>query len=91
MNRRNFIGTVLALASAPAIVRASSLMPVRALATPVLIGHIDNFGLYVTPFDAERWTERMTQKFYEATVFGRAVVTDYAEEFASGIVVRRLA
>jgi hypothetical protein len=32
MNRRSFLGTVLALATAPAIVRASSLMPVRGYA-----------------------------------------------------------
>lgn len=81
MNRRNFIGTVLALAAAPAIVRASSLMPVRALATPVLIGHVDNFSLYVTPFAYERWTQRMAEKLYEATVFGRTMVTEYVEPY----------
>ena len=31
MNRRSFIGSILALGAAPAIVRASSLMPVRAM------------------------------------------------------------
>ena len=31
MNRRGFLGSILALGCAPAIVRASSLMPVRPL------------------------------------------------------------
>ena len=34
MNRRGFLGTCLALAAAPAIVRASSLMPGRGLIVP---------------------------------------------------------
>lgn len=34
MNRRGFLGTMLAAAMAPAIVRAQSLMPVRQIAAP---------------------------------------------------------
>ena len=34
MNRRGFLGSVLALAAAPAIVRASSLMKVRQIIVP---------------------------------------------------------
>jgi hypothetical protein len=37
MNRRGFLGTILALGCAPAIVRAHSLMPVRVLEEPVIV------------------------------------------------------
>ena len=36
MNRRRFLGTMLGALAAPAIVRASSLMPVRPLAAPTI-------------------------------------------------------
>lgn len=35
MDRRGFLGSIIALGCAPAIVRASSLMPVRVLDAPV--------------------------------------------------------
>lgn len=91
MNRRNFIGTVLALAAAPAIVRASSLMPVRSIATPVLIGQIDQFGLYMTPAAYDGWIQRMAEKVWEAQVFGRAVVGEYPMDWGGKLIVKRRA
>ena len=38
MNRRQFLGAIIASACAPAIVRASSLMPVREIAAPLYLG-----------------------------------------------------
>ncbi len=36
MNRRGFLGSILALGAAPAIVRASHIMPVRVLEEPLI-------------------------------------------------------
>lgn len=36
MNRRSFLGAILAAGAAPAIVKAASLMPVRAIQFPTL-------------------------------------------------------
>ena len=48
MNRRSFLQAILAAGIAPAVVRAASLMPVRALASGLLVFHPDFFQL-LTP------------------------------------------
>lgn len=48
MNRRGFLGSILAAAAAPAIVRASSLMPIVA---PKII--VPSKEIFVPPHDLE--------------------------------------
>lgn len=50
MNRRGFLGTLIALAAPPAIVRASSLMPLRPLWPTGLIAppDIDSYRLFTS-------------------------------------------
>lgn len=59
MNRRSFIGTVLALGAAPAIVRASSLMPINqsrwSAAGAVLVPVYGMRGMILDSID---WYER---------------------------------
>lgn len=56
MNRRSFLATILAAASAPAIVRASSLMPVRPVGSLILPGEYGYSA--VGPFPPPDFTER---------------------------------
>lgn len=49
MNRRGFIGAILAAGLAPAIVRVASLMPVRGIVLPSTEETIDILYGYATP------------------------------------------
>jgi hypothetical protein len=52
--RRSFLGSIIALAAAPAIVRASNLMPVRQISN---LG----FGVPITHPVAQAWLGTLTQ------------------------------
>lgn len=64
--RRSFLGSILALAAAPAIVRAESLMPVappiwvppKQKLYPCEIGRIDEFRIITSPLLPEAWVDR---------------------------------
>ena len=81
MNRRGFLGTCLALAAAPAIVRASSLMPGRGLIVPSL-------GLYSpdgTVMNA-RWLEipegesiRIVQLGFNDSYLGKVIFDNWKQ------------
>lgn len=77
MNRRGFLSTMLALGAAPAVVRATSLMPVRT--RPILvtgtIGSIEGFRI-ITP-DFNVWSAELAKPFYKATVLGSAARKEY--------------
>jgi hypothetical protein len=72
MNRRGFLGSILALAAAPAIVKASSLMPVRDRYIRYSIGELDQIILFEAPYSAakcesfipELWSSKLAHSFY---------------------------
>ena len=53
MNRRGFLGTILALGAAPAIARSGILMPVRTLWTPPRLMAATLLDINGTPIVAE--------------------------------------
>lgn len=50
MNRRGFLGSILALGAAPAIVKAESLMRIAAPAAEVFTWHQETVIIDLTPF-----------------------------------------
>lgn len=59
MNRRGFLGSILALAAAPAIVRADSLM--RIVAPETLILPAPQFCTADLAFDIDEFSQRFIQ------------------------------
>lgn len=55
MNRRGFLASMLALAAAPAIVRAQSLMPIRPLVRPTLAETMAIQGLTWSSTQFDPW------------------------------------
>lgn len=74
MNRRGFLGSILALGAAPAIVRADSLMRVVPRETTILTPEFKK-----SVFDGSIWTEKLAEKF-ASTKFGMTVQRDYDAE-----------
>lgn len=75
LSRRLFLGGLLAGTAAPAIVRASSLMPIWVPKPPPWGQTIVGMQLVM---DAQRqWSEQLARKFHDSTVFGQNVDRDY--------------
>lgn len=92
MNRRSFMGAILGAAVAPAVVRAASLMPVRALESGVVTFGIDIQG--VSNLDRYRFAEyqaAILQSIAEAceVPYGLLVRDFGACLYSSSRVVRR--
>ncbi len=68
VTRRLFLGGILASATAPAIVRASSLMPIWVPPAPRVL----SIG--------ELWSAQLASKFYDSAVFGENVSCAYETE-----------
>lgn len=65
MNRRGFLGAILAAAAAPAVLSACNVMRVRPI---YHLGELDT-----SPFLPEIWTQQLAEKFQAATRFGDTV------------------
>ncbi len=92
MNRRGFLGTILAAAVAPAIVRADSLMRVIPREASILFGDYDvevvagpaYYGNRLLPID--QITREALEILNQNLTFAAAVNSQYDREFASKIV-----
>lgn len=70
MNRRGFLAGILACAAAPAIARAASLMPVKALESGVLVPDLE-LGVYAINFEALQ-----VDAFRRAVLYGDGIHDD---------------
>lgn len=75
MNRRGFIGSILATCAAPAIVRADALMRIVPRNTTIVLETMP-----LRPICQEMWTALLMKKFDEATVFAAIAQRDYEWE-----------
>jgi hypothetical protein len=71
MNRRSFIGAILALGAAPAIVRASSLMGFKETASPILLHQAQDIVIA---------TQMPTQEEVKKLWPGADLASDYSDD-----------
>ena len=100
MNRRGFLGGLLAIAAAPAIVKASSLMQVRPVVAAAprdpLLDKIIEVCRVLDEADVpsgdrfmlipEMWSKRILQQFHDNTTLGSIVTTEYGRPAGSRLV-----
>jgi hypothetical protein len=79
LSRRSLITGLVSLVAAPAIVRASSLMPVKA--TPLLI---EPFPIDTKLLEIQQWLEEVKRRTIEAMIYPPVVVDQ------SGMPIRLL-
>lgn len=72
MDRRGFLGAILAAGVAPAIVRASSLMSVRGLLVPT---HLDSFDAFAQAM-LEPIIDQHLQALEDMIIYGASVLCD---------------
>jgi len=88
MNRRGFIGSILAIGAAPAIVKASSLMRVQGIIVPTLEEVLAvNSGRPI--LEINMITRRALEALEENLVMSRSIESKWADFVKSNTVVIR--
>jgi hypothetical protein len=89
MQRRSFLGSILALAAAPAIVRADSLMRVIPLKTSILIA--EDITTTLTPFTLSAftpglWSREVLRVLHQNLAFADNINKRYDTSWNSAVV-----
>lgn len=82
MNRRGFIASILALGAAPAIVRASSLMPVRPL---IVMPTVEEIAAIAYPDFRAQARAKLAQ--WWAAQFDEMVLRGLRDQFAGNSII----